>query len=251
MGSIPSTGTIHRARFRILSLERCRSPAAISDATPLKIPCDLFPSGRIYRAMSQFHAIDVPPEVIRAAAAGEAAAHEAIYRICSRPVYSIIRRLISNVAIADDLLQDVFVEILRSIGSYTGEGPFGGWIRTIAVNKCLMHLRSPWHRSRAWIDTDQDEDAEPLAEPAFDGLAAANDLERALATLPALTRSVVWLHDVEGYKHHEIAELLGRTTAFSKTQLSRAHARLRQLLDPSPPEVTGGSLPCTRLSTSY
>lgn len=215
--------------------------------------CDLFPASRIYRAMSQFHAIEISPEVIRAAAAGQAAAHEAIYRCCSRPVYSIIRRLISNTAVADDLLQDVFVEILRSIGSYTGQGPFGGWIRTIAVNKCLMHLRSPWQRSRAWIDAEDDEALAPglSAEPLFDGLAAANDLERALTTLPALTRSVVWLHDVEGYKHHEIAQLLGRTTAFSKTQLSRAHARLRQLLDPSPPEETGGSLPCTRLSTSY
>jgi RNA polymerase sigma factor (sigma-70 family) len=204
--------------------------------------------------MSQFLAIQVSPDTIRAAAAGDVAAHETIYRLCSRPVYSIIRRLVSNVAAADDLLQDVFVEILRSIGSYNGEGPFGGWVRAIAVNKCLMHLRSPWHRSLAWLDTDEDAASSfalPNAGPAFDGLAAAADLERALDGLPALTRSVVWLHDVEGYKHHEIAELLGRTTAFSKSQLSRAHARLRQVLDPPPSEVTGGSLPCTRLSTSY
>ena len=205
--------------------------------------------------MSQFQAIEVSPETIRAAVAGEMGAHEAIYRQCSRPVYSIIRRLVSNVATADDLLQDVFVEILRSIGSYTGEGPFGGWIRAIAVNKCLMHLRSPWHRGLAWLDTDDGGETSALApmmsSAPLESFAATADLERALATLPALTRSVVWLHDVEGYKHQEIAQLLGRTTAFSKSQLSRAHARLRQLLDPNPPEVAGGSLPCTRLSTSY
>jgi len=81
-------------------------------------------------------------------------------------------------------------------------------------------------------------------------LAAAADLDRALGALPALTRSVVWLHDVEGYKHHEIARLLGRSTGFSKSQLARAHVRLRKLLDPTPPESEGGSLPCTHLSTS-
>ncbi|MFL6547605.1 MAG: RNA polymerase sigma factor [Povalibacter sp.] len=205
--------------------------------------------------MSQFHGIEVPPEIIRAAVAGDMAAHEAIYRHCSRPVYSIIRRLVPNIATADDLLQDVFVEILRSIEGYTAQGPFGGWVRAIAVNKCLMHLRSPWHRSIAWLETDEIGDSSALALAGsslpLESFAAAADLERALESLPALTRSVVWLHDVEGYKHQEIAELLGRTTAFSKSQLSRAHARLRQLLDPHPPEVAGGSLPCTRLSTSY
>jgi RNA polymerase sigma-70 factor (ECF subfamily) len=204
--------------------------------------------------MSQFHAIEVSPDILRAAVAGDMAAHERIYRECSRPVYSIIRRLVPNLATADDLLQDVFVEILRSIGGYSGEGPFGGWVRAIAVNKCLMHLRSPWHRSLAWLDAEEGGDrphtAVALAQ-VFDRLAAAADLERALATLPALTRTVVWLHDVEGYKHQEIAELLGRTAAFSKSQLSRAHARLRQVLEAAPAEVSGGSLPCTRLSTSY
>ncbi|HEY5807955.1 MAG TPA: RNA polymerase sigma factor [Povalibacter sp.] len=204
--------------------------------------------------MSQFQGIEVSSETIRAAVAGDAVAHEAIYRQCSRPIYSVIRRLIPNAATADDIFQDVFVEVLRSIASYSGEGAFGGWVRSIAVNKCLMHLRSPWHRSLLWLDADDREDA-----PAFDPVdpgplpddqAAAADLERALAVLPALTRSVVWLHDVEGYKHHEIARLLGRTTAFSKSQLSRAHLRLRRMLESQPPETTGESLSCTPLSTS-
>lgn len=210
--------------------------------------------------MSQFQSIHVPLQTIREAADGDAVAHEAIYRQCSRPIYSAIRRLIPNAATAEDIFQDVFVEILRSIGSYSGEGSFGGWVRTIAVNKCLMHLRSPWHRSLFWMDADQEAfvPVDPHARP--DGQEITHDLERALATLPPLTRSVVWLHDVEGYKHHEIAQLLGRTTAFSKSQLARAHVRLRKLLDPqssephmsslSSPEVEGGSLSCTPLSTS-
>ena len=74
--------------------------------------------------------------------------------------------------------------------------------------------------------------------------AASIDVERALATLPALTRSVVWLHDVEGYTHAEIGRLLGRTASFSKSQLARAHVRLRELL-----EQPAGSSPCTHVSS--
>ena len=103
------------------------------------------------------------------------------------------------------------------------------------------------------------------------------DLERALAALPAITRSVVWLHDVEGYTHGEIARLLGRTASFSKSQLARAHVRLRELLEPaqlpvapvssgsqaadgdalraerllSRTESLSESLPCTPVSTSF
>jgi RNA polymerase sigma factor (sigma-70 family) len=199
--------------------------------------------------MSQFQGIDISSEVIRAAGDGEARAFEAIYRACQRPVYTLIRRLIVQPAIADELLQETFVEILRSIRTYTGEGAFGGWVRAIAVNKCLMHLRSPWRGNLAYLDADEVEPASPAlrdltARPDAQAEASA-EVERALAALPPLTRSIVWLHDVEGYTHGEIAKALGRTVSFSKSQLSRAHVRLRELLDP---EVE--SPPCTQVSPS-
>ena len=118
----------------------------------------------------------------------------------------------------------------------------------IAVNKCLMYLRSPWHRSFAYLDADENE---PLADLLIDAASgpdaqvqASTDVGHALASLPPLTRTVVWLHDVEGYTHGEIARLMGRTASFSKSQLARAHQRLRELLDPQ-----SESLPCTHLST--
>src|SRR5512138_1295436 len=154
--------------------------------------------------MSQFHGLNVPEDVIRAASAGDAQAHEAIFRICRKPVYTLIRRLIPRVAVADDLFQDTFVEILRSIGSFSGEGSFSGWVRSIAVSKCLMYLRSPWHRSLLWLDADTETAPPVLSDdgPSADLEAAAQaDLERALALLPPLARTVVWLHDVEGYTH--------------------------------------------------
>jgi RNA polymerase sigma factor (sigma-70 family) len=199
--------------------------------------------------MSHFQGIEIPVEVVRAAQAGDARAHETIYRTCRRPIYTLIRRLVVRTAIADELFQETFVEVLRNIGAYSGEGAFGGWVRSIAVSKCLMYLRSPWHRSLLYLDQD-DESTAPvvLLDPAThpDAQAAASaDVERALAVLPALTRSVVWLHDVEGYTHGEIARLLGRTASFSKSQLARAHARLRELL-----EQPAGSSSCTHVSNT-
>jgi RNA polymerase sigma-70 factor (ECF subfamily) len=185
--------------------------------------------------MTHFQGIEVAAEVVRAAQAGEARAHEAIYLACRRPIYTLIRRLVVRAAIADELFQETFVEVLRNIGAYSGQGAFGGWVRSIAVSKCLMYLRSPWHRSLLYLDND-DEATAPVvlldgaSHPDVQASASA-DVERALATLPALTRSVVWLHDVEGYTHAEIGRLLGRTASFSKSQLARAHVRLRELLE--------------------
>lgn len=198
--------------------------------------------------MSHFQGIEVAAEVVQAAQAGESRAHEAIYLACRRPIYTLIRRLVVRTAIAEELFQETFIEVLRNIGAYTGEGAFGGWVRSIAVSKCLMYLRSPWHRSLLYLDSDEESAAVVLLDGAShpDAQATASvDVERALAVLPALTRSVVWLHDVEGYTHAEIGRLLGRTASFSKSQLARAHVRLRELL-----EQPAGSSSCTHVSST-
>jgi RNA polymerase sigma factor (sigma-70 family) len=194
--------------------------------------------------MSQWLDIQLSDEVLERARAGERLARGAIYVAFSRPVYTLIRRLVVHSAVAEDLLQDVFVEILRSLDLYRGEGSFAGWVRSIAVRKALMHLRSPWHR-RLLFD-EGDPVLTLLPGGAADGGPAADwhaDLERALNRLPAMARSIVWLHDVEGYKHAEIAALFGGSVSFSKSQLARAHERLRDLLEPSM-EV----MPCTPAS---
>ena len=231
--------------------------------------------------MSHFQGLEVPLDLVHAARGGDARAQEAIYRLCQKPIYTLIRRLIARPVLVDDLFQETFVEILRSINAYSGEGSFGGWVRSIAVSKCLMYLRSPWHRHFRFIEHDDGDDecqyAPPDPRPRPDLQAEASmDLERALAALPAITRSVVWLHDVEGYTHGEIARLLGRTASFSKSQLARAHVRLRELLEPVQPPVAAvasgsqapagdalrlerlsqteslsESLPCTPVSTSF
>ena len=182
--------------------------------------------------MSKFADIDIDAGIIRRAVAGDARAHEIIYRAFAAPVYSICLRFTKSPANAEDLVQEVFIEIMRSIGQFRGEAALGSWIRRIAVTKSLMFLRSAWtKRGQSLGDDFEDLTA---GEPASHGISShpddAMDLDAALANLPDVSRAVVWLHDVEGFTHKEIAEFMGKTESFSKSQLSRAYRRLRPLL---------------------
>jgi RNA polymerase sigma-70 factor (ECF subfamily) len=199
--------------------------------------------------MARISEIQIPASTVAAAQAGDGAALGAVYGAMAGPLYTLLRRLVRRGAIAEELLQETFVDVIEHIGAYEGRCPLPAWIRSLAVNRALMYLRSPWHRSLEWLD-QQPDGADRLA--GADGLAGAPHgvpaewdaaLERALMTLPALSRAVVWLHDVEGYTHAEIGQALGRTPSFSKTQLSRAHARLRDAMGAGTPIAEG--TPCT------
>jgi len=187
--------------------------------------------------------IDIPGPVVAAACRGDATALEAVYTATAGPIHTLLRRLVRRPAIAEELLQETYVDVLEHIGAFEGRCPLPAWIRSIAVNRALMYLRTPWHRSLEWLDRDPG-GADRLSSAGREPEAGADPaLERALMTLPALTRAVVWLHDVEGYTHSEIGHSLGRTPSFSKTQLSRAHARLRGMLGAAPAIAEG--TPCT------
>ena len=182
--------------------------------------------------MSKFADIQIDAAIVRRAARGDARAHEIIYRAFAAPVYSICLRFTRVPAQAEDLTQETFIEIMRSIAKFRGEAALGSWIRRIAVNKALMHLRSAWTARGQSLAEDWDE----FTEGSVTGYGVpgrpddALDLDAALGRLPAVARTVVWLHDVEGFTHKEIAQLMGKTESFSKSQLSRAYQRLRPML---------------------
>lgn len=193
--------------------------------------------------MPRISEISLPDDLVAAARAGQVAALEAVHAATAGAIYTLLRRLVRRPAIAEELLQETFVDVLQHIGAYEGRCPLPAWIRTLAVNRALMYLRSPWHRGLEWLDKDPG-GPDRLPAPACDAHAPLDaGLERALMTLPALSRAVVWLHDVEGFTHAEIGLALGRTPSFSKSQLSRAHRRLRELLAPETPQEEG--TPCT------
>lgn len=183
--------------------------------------------------MSRFTDIHIDSGVVRRAARGDPRAHEIIYRAFAAPVYSLCLRFTRVPAQAEDLLQETFLEVMRSIAGFRGDAPLGSWIRRIAVTKALMFLRSAWHSRGQSLDDDWDDVTPGRAES--HGISAqpdhALDLDAALASLSPVSRTVVWLHDVEGFTHREIADFMGKTESFSKSQLSRAYQRLRPLLE--------------------
>lgn len=183
--------------------------------------------------MSKFTDIQIDPAIVKRAARGDAKAHEIIYRAFSAPVYSVCLRFTRVPAQAEDLLQDTYIEVIRSISGFRGEAPLGMWIRRIAISKALMFLRSAWHSRGQSLDDDWEEMTfESRASPTHSARQdQAMDLDAALASLPEISRVVVWSHDVEGFTHKEIAEQMGKTESFSKSQLSRAYQRLRPMLD--------------------
>jgi RNA polymerase sigma-70 factor (ECF subfamily) len=159
-----------------------------------------------------------------------------MYRVLGPAVFALIRRLVGNRAVAEDLFQDTMMALFQRLGGFRGEAPLGAWLRQIAVTRCLMYLRSPWHRARLHWDSEDGDASLPSAILPVTPAASADwvDLERALAGLTPVGRAVVWLFEVEGYSHEEIARLFGRSVSFSKSQLARALARLR--LGLAPPE---------------
>lgn len=157
---------------------------------------------------------------------------EDLYRKHYRRVYSICLRMTGNMAEAEDLTQEVFIQLHRKIGSFRGEAAFTTWLHRLTVNQVLMHFRKRSVRSELTTDDGEMPDSidpdtiNPEAMPIVDRIG----LESAIAQLPNGYRTVFVLHDVEGYEHEEIAKLLGCSAGTSKSQLHKARLKLRRLL---------------------
>lgn len=182
--------------------------------------------------MTNTHQLTSDFDLARAAALGDTAAFEEIYQRHHRRVYSLCLRMTSNSTEAEDLTQDVFIQLFRRIGSYRGEAAFSTWLHRLTVNQVLMRLRKKDIKletttSDGELPIDVEQNSGSLATPPFiDSIA----LERSIKELPPGYRTVFVLHDVEGYEHEEIAKLLNITVGTSKSQLHKARMKLRSLL---------------------
>lgn len=183
-----------------------------------------------------------PPEaeVIERAQRGDASAFERIYRRHSARVFAVCLRIVGNTAAAEDLTQEAFLLVLRKIRSFRGDSLFSTWLHRIAVNLSLMRLRRGPNRETSLEQTaatlgDNVSVAAQLSstDPQLAGSLDRVHLERALDQLRPSQKLVVVLHDIQGYKHSEIAEMLDWTVGNSKSHLHRARTRLRELLEPS------------------
>ncbi len=190
--------------------------------------------------MQRLAEIDVPAELLASARTGDRAARGALFERVAPATLGIIRRLVAHRQLAEDLMQDTLIAMFEHLDDFRGEAPFGVWVRRIAVSRCLMAFRSPWQRARVALESLTDPTA--LLPVESEGRASdLIDIDRALARLSPVTRAVVWLYDVEGWSHEEIARAFDRTVSFSKSQLARGHARLRD--DLSAPAASVSCVP--------
>ena len=164
------------------------------------------------------------------AAAGDRIAFERLYRRHVDRVFTLCTRMAGDRTRGEELTQDVFVRAWEKLHLFRGESSFGTWIHRLAVNVVLNSRKSEGRRlSRLGDDEDGDGVDRIAGIPAAPG--DRMDLEAAIAKLPPGARRVFTLHDVEGYKHEEIAEMLGVTTGATKAQLHRARMLLREALN--------------------
>ena len=156
---------------------------------------------------------------------GDMRACEKIYRKFHTHAYTVAVRICNNRELAQDVTQEAFITAFKRMHQYRGDSPFWGWLRRVVVNHAISALRKlPRH------DAVELDDYMTPSTGDQNSLGQCMDLEQALAQLSDEDRMVVWLHDVEGYKHREIAKLAGKTESYSKTRLNRARARLRTLI---------------------
>ena len=170
-------------------------------------------------------------DLVRRAQAGDQAAFHELYRQHVGRVYAVCLRLSADAVRAEELTQDAFVRAWERLRTFRGESAFSSWLHRLAVNVFLAARRAERRRTERVMTSD---DPAALDRGAGEGGAAPGlgiDIERAIAALPAGAREVFVLHDVEGYQHREIAELVGIAEGTSKAQLFRARRLLRELLD--------------------
>jgi len=175
-------------------------------------------------------------DVLARAQAGDHQAFAQLYSIHKRRIYSLCLRMVGNVAEAEDLTQEAFLQFHRKIDTFRGDSALSTWLHRLAINVVLMHLR----KGRLQLDS-LDEMMEPTSDQrpgrsfgapdiALSGAIDRLTLQRAISDLPAGYRLVFVLHDIEGFEHNEIASLLDCSIGNSKSQLHKARLKLRQFL---------------------
>ena len=171
-------------------------------------------------------------QLARAAAAGDAAAFEQLYEQHHKRVYSLCLRMLGEGSQAEDLTQEVFLQVYKKIGSFRGDSAFTTWLHRLTVNQVLMHFRK---RGVKLEHTSEEGDFTNVVETPLQSTRRISmvdrlALEKAISELPPGYRTVFVLHDVQGYEHEEISGLLDVSIGTSKSQLHKARMRLRELL---------------------
>jgi len=158
-------------------------------------------------------------------------AFQTIYRRHSAGVYNLVFRMVGNLTEAEDLVQEVFLQVYNKLSSYQGRAALGTWLHRLAVNRCLDHLRSGASQKQSLTKSfEENRHLVPAPRKTWHRL----DLEKAIVQLPHSYQAAFVLHDVEGWGHREVAEMLGVAEGTSKSLVHKARLKLRELLGPTP-----------------
>ena len=169
----------------------------------------------------------VEPVLLNAARGGDRAAQGQLYQRFADAMYRLALRTLGCAAEAEEVVHDAFLAALKGLAGFRGDAPFGLWLRKITAREAVRRVRQAPPRAEG-IDAALELRAEASLS------AELYELERALARLPQLSRTVLWLHLVEGYGHGDIAGLFGKSESFSKSQVARSLTRLRELMHVAP-----------------
>lgn len=171
-------------------------------------------------------------DLCKMAAGGDLAAFELIYQRYHRRTYSLTLRMTNSQTEAEDLTQEVFIQLFRKVGSFRGDSAFSTWLHRLTINQVLMHFR------RRSVKNEKTSESGDMPEQTVHGTSNPNRmpvvdriaLKKAIAELPNGYKNVFVLHDVEGFEHEEVARMLGISVGTSKSQLHKARLKLRGLL---------------------
>lgn len=217
-------------------MTQSRSSLPTKDASPSQV--ERAPESAVQDPPPATHPTPISPEadVLARAQAGDHYAFAQLYALHKRRIYSLCLRMVGNVAEAEDLTQEAFLQLHRKIATFRGDSAFSTWLHRLAINVVLMHLRK---KGLSLISLDEAMEPTPEEGPGRSfgapdlSLAGSIDrlaLERAISDLPAGYRLIFVLHDIEGYEHNEIATMLDCSIGNSKSQLHKARLKLRDAM---------------------
>jgi RNA polymerase sigma-70 factor, ECF subfamily len=171
-------------------------------------------------------------DLAQSASKGDMVAFEELYKRHHRRVYSICLRMLQNTSEAEDLTQDVFIQLYRKIGSFRGDSAFTTWLHRMTVNQVLMHFRKRTVKFEKTTEEGEtpDQIVSGTANPERMRIVDKIAIDNAIAQLPNGYKNVFLLHDVEGFEHEEVARILGCSVGTSKSQLHKARLKLQKLL---------------------
>lgn len=176
-------------------------------------------------------------ELVERCLNGDLGAFEDLYRQHSTRLYNLAFRMVGNAADAEDLVQDIFLTVYRKLESFRGASALGTWLYRLGMNVCLDRLRSKAARQDQATDMLDERLGSTHIPSALAGVSRI-DLERAIASLPEGSRAAFLLHDVEGFDHTEVGQLLGVAEGTSKSQVHKARLRIREFLhQPAPKDA--------------